>query len=98
MNFHYPLALVSLALAMPAHAEQAVQNLEYRSAFEGYQSYADPEIQSWQKANQLVDEIGGWRVYAREPFEDKEKDKAKNRPASSTEPAQPNTHSHGGAK
>lgn len=45
-------------------------------------------------ALKLVDEIGGWRVYAREPYEDKEKDK----PAVSREATQPNAHKHGGAQ
>ena len=71
-----------------------MQELEYRSAFEGYQAYSDSEIQNWPKANQLVDEIGGWRVYAREPYEDPEKDK----PASAQESGKPHSHNHGGAQ
>jgi len=98
MNFHYPFALVSLALALPVHAQQAVQELEYRSVFEGYQAYSDPEIQNWPQANQLVDEIGGWRVYAREPYEDKKQDKAEDNPAVSKEPAKPKAHNHGGTQ
>lgn len=94
MKFHSPFALLLLASALPAHAEQAVQELEYRSVFEGYQAYSDPEIQNWPKANQLVDEIGGWRVYAREPYEDK----AKEQPASAKEAAKPEAHNHGGAQ
>ena len=94
MKFHFPFAPLLLALALPAHAEQAVQELEYRSAFEGYQTYSDSEIQNWPKANQLVDEIGGWRVYAREPYEDPEKDK----PASAQESGKPHSHNHGGAQ
>ena len=91
MNFHYPFALVVLAVAMPAHAEQAVQELEYRSAFEGYQGYSDPEMKNWPSANQLVDQIGGWRVYAREPYEDKNQDKANEQDNS-------NAHNHGEAR
>jgi hypothetical protein len=96
MKFHSLFALPSLALilAMPVQAEPTAQELEYQSAFEGYQAYSDSEIQNWPKANQLVDEIGGWRVYAREPYEDKEKDK----PAVSREATQPNAHKHGGAQ
>jgi hypothetical protein len=94
MKFHSLFALLLLASALPAHAEQAVQELEYRSVFEGYQAYADPEIQNWPKANQLVEEIGGWRVYAREPYENSAKDK----PTDSKEPAQPHSHQHGGAR
>ncbi len=94
MKSHFLFAPLLLAFAFPANAEQAVQELEYRSAFEGYQAYSDSEIQNWPKANQLVDEIGGWRVYAREPYEDKAKDK----PAVSREATQPDAHKHGGAQ
>jgi len=94
MKSHFLFAPLLLAFASSANAEQAVQELEYRSAFEDYQAYSDSEIQNWPKANQLVDEIGGWRVYAREPYEDKEKDK----PAVSREATQPNAHKHGGAQ
>ena len=88
MNSHYPFALLLLGLAITAHAETAVQELEYRSAFEGYKAYSDPEIQNWPKANKLVDEIGGWRVYALEPDEDK------GEAAESSEPTSPKTHNH----
>jgi high-affinity Fe2+/Pb2+ permease len=102
MNFYYPFALVSLALALPAHAEQAVQELEYKSAFEGYQSYSDSEIQNWPDMIKRVQEIGGWRVYAREPYEEKNQDKVKNKektkPAASNDAATPKAHSHGGAQ
>lgn len=92
MNSNCPFALLLLALALPAQAEPAVQEIEYRSVFEGYQAYSDPEIQNWPKANQLVEEIGGWRVYAREPHEDQDK------PASSKAPAKSKVHDHGGAE
>ena len=92
MTSHYPFVLLLSALALPAHAEPAVQVLEYQSAFEGYQAYSDSEIQNWPKANELVEEIGGWRVYAREPYEDK----AKEQPTSAKEPVKPKTHNHGG--
>ena len=94
MKSHFLFAPLLLAFASSANAEQAVQELEYRSAFEGYQAYSDSEIQNWPKANQLVDEIGGWRVYAREPYEDK----AKDEPADSEQATQPNVHKHGGAQ
>ena len=94
MKSLYPYALLLSALALPLHAEPAMQALEYRSVFEGYQAYSDSEIQNWPKANQLVDEIGGWRVYAREPYEDKTKDE----PAESKQATQPSVHKHGGAQ
>ncbi len=94
MKSHFLFAPLLLAFALSANAEQTVQELEYRSAFEGYQAYSDSEIQNWPKANQLVDEIGGWRVYAREPYADPEKDK----PASAQESGKPHSHNHGGAQ
>ena len=94
MKSHFLFAPLLLAFASSANAEQAVQELEYRSAFEGYQAYSDSEIQNWPKANQLVDEIGGWRVYAREPYEDK----TKGEPAESKQATQPHVHKHGGAQ
>jgi hypothetical protein len=96
MKFHSLFALpsVALLLALPVQAETSTQKLEYQSAFEGYQAYSDAEIQNWPEANQLVDEIGGWRVYAREPYE-----KPADKPADSKEPAkQPTHHKHGGAQ
>ena len=38
----------------------------YRSAFSNYRPYADEPVASWQKANDLVGRIGGWKAYARE--------------------------------
>lgn len=78
MKLHYLIALPLWGLAWPAHSDTTAQTFEYQSAFENYQGYSDPEIQNWPEANKLVDEIGGWRVYAREPYENSES------------PAQPN--------
>ena len=77
MKFHplFALPSVVLVLAWPVHAETPAQELEYESVFEGYQAYSAPEIQNWPKVNQLVEEIGGWRVYAREPYEEKKEGK-----------------------
>lgn len=95
MKFHHLIALAVFGLALPVHAETvAQQELEYQSAFEGYRPYNDPEIQNWPKVNQLVEEIGGWRVYAREPYENKAEDKAAE--DANTGTAKP--HQHGGEK
>ena len=72
MKLHYLVALALWGLAWPVHSDTAAQTLEYQSAFEGYQAYSDLEIQNWPTMNELVDEIGGWRVYAREPYENSE--------------------------
>jgi len=46
MKSYFLFAPLLLAFALPANAEQAVQELEYQSAFEGYQAYSDSEIQN----------------------------------------------------
>ena len=40
--------------------------LVFRSAFEGYQPYTDEKMVAWQRANDSVGQIGGWREYAKE--------------------------------
>ncbi len=40
---------------------------EYVSPLRAYQSYAPVDLQNWVQANQTVNDIGGWRAYAREP-------------------------------
>ncbi|MCF8167279.1 MAG: hypothetical protein K9K38_04060 [Rhodoferax sp.] len=39
---------------------------EFVSIFSRYRGYADQALDSWQDANQRVQQIGGWRAYARE--------------------------------
>lgn len=39
---------------------------EYSSVFSAYSSFNDQAIASWQKSNQIVQQIGGWRAYAKE--------------------------------
>ena len=40
--------------------------LGYRSAFTDYSAYSEQPIASWRDANDKVNQIGGWRAYARE--------------------------------
>ena len=47
--------------------------VEYSSVFEGYTEWEWEDVGDWRQANSVVDEIGGWEVYAREP-EDSEED------------------------
>ena len=44
--------------------------LPFRSAFEGYQPYADDKSIPWRDANDTVHRRGGWRAYAREAAEE----------------------------
>lgn len=39
---------------------------EYSSVFSAYSSFNDQAIASWQKSNQIVQQIGGWRAYVKE--------------------------------
>jgi hypothetical protein len=39
---------------------------EYPSVFSGYFSFTDQALAPWQKSNQIVQQIGGWRAYAKE--------------------------------
>ncbi|HEX4844254.1 MAG TPA: hypothetical protein VFV57_11325 [Limnobacter sp.] len=66
MNLQRRTLLPCLALLLPAFAHTAENDLHYTSVFENYQPYAEPELQNWPKAIETVEEIGGWRVYARE--------------------------------
>jgi len=38
----------------------------WRSAFDGYQPYAEAPLASWRESNDTVGRIGGWRAYARD--------------------------------
>lgn len=40
--------------------------LSYRSTFANYRAYNEQPVVSWREANDNVDKIGGWRVYAKE--------------------------------
>ena len=61
------LACMQILVAQGASNGHAAQpNLQYRSALEGYRSFADESIQPWVEANEVVRKIGGWRTYAAE--------------------------------
>lgn len=56
-----------------ADPESAVPRLsvpEYRSPLSAYEPFEDADLKDWKEANDRVGEIGGWRVYSREPFEE----------------------------
>jgi hypothetical protein len=42
------------------------QAAPFRSAFEGYRAYTDDSVANWKAANETVEGIGGWRVYAKQ--------------------------------
>lgn len=43
----------------PRDARVKVPPVEYRSAFEGYRPYAEPELRDWRKSNEEVGAAGG---------------------------------------
>ena len=55
--------------APDAHASAAPIGLHYQSPIANYQPYREPTIASWPRANDTVQQIGGWRSYAKEARE-----------------------------
>jgi hypothetical protein len=43
----------------PADPKTRVPGVEHRSAFEGYQRYAEPEVSGWRERNEEVGRVGG---------------------------------------
>jgi len=43
----------------PVDSRAASPSLEYRSAFEGYRPYADPELARWREVNEEVGRLNG---------------------------------------
>lgn len=50
-------------------APAAATSGQYRSAFEGYQPFAEEKVLPWKDTNSTVEKIGGWRTYAKEARE-----------------------------
>lgn len=52
-----------------AHAARTPNDpvsLQFRSVFDGYQSFRDEKVGSWRDANDTVNRVGGWREYLKE--------------------------------
>lgn len=56
----------STAASSPATASPSARGSTYRSAFEGYRSFAEQPLTLWREANEVVKSVGGWQTYARE--------------------------------
>jgi hypothetical protein len=67
----------------PSSPAASVPAAAYRSALSGYQRYQDQPAGAWREANDTVNRIGGWRVYAREASQPD----APSAPASAAKPA-----------
>lgn len=50
----------------PTNPAASVPPVQYRSDLRRFQGAGDTPISSWAEANRTVNQIGGWRVYARE--------------------------------
>ena len=67
---------ICASLSGPAHASQVADAsheepviVEYSSVFESYTEWEWEDVGDWRQANTVVDEVGGWEFYAREPEE-----------------------------
>lgn len=57
----------------PADPKTRVPSTEYRSVFEGYRGFAEPELAPWRAANEEVKRVGGHRGVLRAAPEDESK-------------------------
>lgn len=79
----------------PLDAGASVPAAAYASALANYQPYSEQGVVSWKQANEAVNRIGGWRVYAREARQPE----AAQTPANPTAPAPAGAPAgHGGHK
>jgi hypothetical protein len=57
----------SVAVASePLDVTTRVPNQQYQSPLKGYQQSTTGTVGSWRQANDVVREVGGWKVYLRE--------------------------------
>lgn len=60
----------------PLNPGEVVPAMAFRSSLADFRRFEDQRVGSWQRANETVNRIGGWRSYAREA----------NRPDTQTQP------------
>lgn len=53
----------------PLDAAASAPRLVYQSPLAEYRRFAEQPVGSWRSANETVNRVGGWRVYAREAAE-----------------------------
>lgn len=53
------------AIVRPSPLQNPVP-LRYQSVMTQYRPYSDQIVGSWAEANRTVEQVGGWRAYARE--------------------------------
>ncbi|WP_100147582.1 hypothetical protein [Limnohabitans sp. JirII-31] len=60
------LATAPVPATQPSATAKPSVDLRYRSTFDSYQRYVASPVQSWPQANDTVQQVGGWRAYAKE--------------------------------
>ncbi len=62
-----PIAAAKASQLVDASEETVI--VEYTSVFKDYTQWEWEDVGDWPRVNSVVEEIGGWEVYAREPEE-----------------------------
>lgn len=88
---------VGLALSTPIAFSQEppllpAPKLKYTSVFSQYQGFKEQPVSPWRQTNDVVEKIGGWRVYAKEASLPEAADKAV------ATPDKPKMHGEPGSK
>jgi hypothetical protein len=68
-HLFYSLLLMCSSVAAasePLDVTTRVPNQQYQSPLKGYQPSMSGTVGSWRQANDVVREVGGWKVYLRE--------------------------------
>jgi hypothetical protein len=79
--YSFLLMCSSVATASePLDVTTRVPNQQYQSPLKGYQPSMPGTVGSWQQANDVVREVGGWKVYLREAQAEDPKSSEPNMP------------------
>lgn len=62
----WALPVLAQARPDPADPKAAVPSQTHASALQRYRPLSDAELADWRSTNRRVQEVGGWRAYARE--------------------------------
>ena len=95
MALHAPAFAQNKARPDPADPRVSVPPVIYVSPFKQYQPLGDEAVTSWKDANDLVEKIGGWRVYTKEAQEPTSATEQAGRPSGQPAP-QTNPPAQGG--
>jgi hypothetical protein len=77
LPFRHVALLACAWLALSPAAQAAEEKLSAEPAhpslappFDQYRNFRDEPVADWRKVNDRVNEVGGWRTYLRESFQD----------------------------